>query len=144
MLHTHGHIDDNSHVDNGQIFSTGSHHELSTRSPRQYRHGCNGIRSKKQTSAIDTHINVLEKRYVHVHFNVMERKILAIVINTILCTNNQMIHMLKLDMRLLEAQKDRDETLMSKVDILKALAMIIESNAKKALDALESMKPDEI
>ena len=67
-----------------------------------------------------------------------------IVIDTILWTNNQMIHMLKLDMRLLEAQKDRDETLMSKVDILKALAMIIESNAKRALDALESMKPDEI
>ena len=74
----------------------------------------------------------------------MERKILAIVIDTILCTNSQMIHMLKLDMRLLEAQKDRDETLMAKIDIIKALAVIIESNVRRELDALESMKHGEI
>lgn len=71
----------------------------------------------------------------------MERKIIATIIDTFLCTNNQMIHMLKLDnWRLLEELEDRDATLTLKVDILKVLAMIIEFNARRALDALESMK----
>ena len=89
-------------------------------------------------------INVLGKRYRLLQNKSMERKILAIVIDTILCTNSQMIHMLKLDKRLLEARKDRDETLMAKIDILKALAVIIGSNARRELDALESMKHGEI